>query len=136
MATKVLDSYAMLTFFEGENGADKVRELLLKSEQKKVKLVISAIALGDVWHSIAGTLSDKKADDILNEITGMAIEVADTSWTQVRTAAEFRNRGVPYAESYSAALAKIRRGELVTNNLGFKLIENEIKINWITSEGK
>jgi len=36
MASKALDSYALMAFFEGESGADLVRELILKAEENKI----------------------------------------------------------------------------------------------------
>jgi PIN domain nuclease of toxin-antitoxin system len=53
MASKVLDAYALMAFFEDEPGADVVRNLLLKAEDGNLKLLISVVNLGEVWYSIA-----------------------------------------------------------------------------------
>jgi ribonuclease VapC len=49
MASKVLDSYALMAFFEDEPGADFVRDLILKAEENKVNLLMSVVNLGEVW---------------------------------------------------------------------------------------
>jgi ribonuclease VapC len=53
MAAKVLDSYALMAFFEDEPGADTVRSLILKGEEGTLNLVMSVVNLGEVWYSIA-----------------------------------------------------------------------------------
>jgi hypothetical protein len=53
VAIKVLDSYALITFFEDEPGAEIVEALILKAEEGNVELAISVVNLGEVWYSIA-----------------------------------------------------------------------------------
>ena len=48
MVAKVLDSYALMAFFEDEPGADTVRSLLLKAEEGGVQLVMNVVNLGEV----------------------------------------------------------------------------------------
>lgn len=132
MASKVLDSYALMAFFEDEPGADLVRELILKAEENKVNLLISVVNLGEVWYSIARTNSPEVADQYIGEIRGMAIEILDTDWTLTRQAAAFKSGGnISYADCFAAALAKLKKAELVTGDREFKSLEGEIKIAWI-----
>lgn len=132
MATKVLDSYALMAFFEDEPGADLVRGLLLKAEESGVKLLMSVVNLGEVWYSIARTTSPKTADQYIHDIEGMAIEIVDANWQLTLQAAQFKVNGkISYADCYAAALAKGRKAELVTGDKEFKPLEGEIKIAWI-----
>ena len=132
MATKVLDSYALMAFFEDEPGADLVRDLILKAEENKANLLISVVNLGEVWYSIARTNSPEIADQYIGEIDGMAIEVIDVDWQLTRQAAVFKvNGNISYGDCFAGALAKNRRAELVTGDKEFKSLESEIKIAWI-----
>lgn len=132
MASKVLDSYALMAFFEDEPGADLVRELILKAEENKVNLLMSVVNLGEVWYSIARTNSPEVADQYIGEIRGMAIEILDTDWTLTRQAAAFKAGGnISYADCFAAALAKLKKAELVTGDKEFKPLEGEIKIFWV-----
>jgi len=132
MANKVLDSYALMAFFEDEPGADIVRDLILKAEENRVNLIISVVNLGEVWYSIARTNSPEVADQYIGEINGMAIEIVDADWQLTRQAAAFKVKGnVSYADCYAAALVKIRKAELVTGDKEFKTLEGEIKIAWM-----
>ena len=132
MAAKVLDSYAMMAFFEDEPGADLVRSLLLKAEESDLKLLMSVVNLGEVWYSIARTTSPETADQYINEILGMAIDIVDADWGLTRQAAVFKANGnLAYGDCFAAALAKNCKAELITGDKEFKALESEIKISWI-----
>jgi predicted nucleic acid-binding protein len=38
---------------------------------------------------------------------------------------------ISYADAFAAALAKLRRAELVTGDAEFKVLEKEIRISWL-----
>lgn len=132
MATKVLDAYAVMAFFEDEPGADVVRGLILKAEERDVTLLMSVVNLGEVWYSIARTNSTEIADQYVDEIKGMAIEIVDVDWQSARQAASFKVKGnISYADCYAAALARIRKAELITGDKEYELLKGDIKIAWI-----
>jgi len=132
MASKVLDSYALMAFFEDESGAELVRDLILKAEENKVNLLMSVVNLGEVWYSIARTNSPEVADQYIGEIKGMAIEIVDADWQLTRQAALFKvNGNISYGDCFAAALAKVKKAELVTGDKEFRALENQIKIQWV-----
>ena len=132
MATKVLDSYALMAFFEDEPGADFVRGLIQKAVESDTNLLMSVVNLGEVWYSIARANSPEIADQYVHEIKGMAIEIVDIDWTLTRQAAEFKiNGNISYADCFAAALAKLRKADLITGDKEFKVLQDEIKISWI-----
>lgn len=132
MATKVLDSFAWMAFFEDEPGADFVRGLILQAEEGSTDLLMSVVNLGEVWYSIAGTNSAEIADAYVLEIMGMAVEIVEVDWPLTHRAAAFKVKGnIPYADCFAAALAKSRQAELITGDEEFKVIQDEIKILWI-----
>jgi ribonuclease VapC len=132
MATKVLDAYALMAFFEDELGADFVRGLILEAEENSIDLLMSVVNLGEVWYSIARTNSTEIADQYVHEIEGMAIEIVDADWQLTRQAAAFKVNGkISYGDCFAAALAKTREAELVTGDEEFKVLRGEIKISWM-----
>lgn len=132
MATKVLDSYALMAFFEDEPGADFVRGLIQKAVESDTNLLMSVVNLGEIWYSIARTNSPEIADQYVHEIKGMAIEIVDIDWTLTRQAAAFKvNGNISYADCFAAALAKVKKAELVTGDKEFKILQDEIKISWV-----
>jgi predicted nucleic acid-binding protein len=132
MTTKVLDSYALMAFFEDEPGADVVRGLIQKAVESDTNLLMSVVNLGEVWYSIARTNSPEIADQYIHEIKGMGIEIVNIDWTLTRQAAAFKvNGNISYADCFAAALSKIRKAELITGDKEFKVLQDEIKISWI-----
>lgn len=62
----------------------------------------------------------------------MAIEIVDVDWALARQAAAFKARGgVAYADCFTAALARLRKGKVVTGGLEFKRLEDEVKVAWV-----
>ncbi len=132
MTTKILDAYAILAFLKDEPGADMVRNLLLKAEEGNIKLAMSTVNLGEIWYAIARATSSENADQYIQEIQGMAIDIVDADWQLTRQAATLKARGnIAYANCFAAALAKDRKAELITGDKEFKALEGEIKIEWM-----
>ncbi len=129
---KVLDSYALIAFFEDEPGADRVYDLLVQAEKSGQKLLMSVINLGEVWYSIARGYSEGTAEEKLREIGEMSIEIVDADWNLTRRAASFKANGkLAYADCFAAALASERQAQLVTGDPEFKQLEGKVKILWI-----
>lgn len=132
MAAKVLDSYALMAFFEDEPGADFVRGLIHKAMESDTSLLMSVVNLGEVWYSIARTNTPETADQYIHEIKGMGIEIVEVDWALTRQAAAFKAGGnISYADCFAAALAKLRKADLVTGDKEFKALDGEIKISWV-----
>lgn len=134
MAEKVLDSHALMTLFNDEPGADEVERLLLKAETGNPKLLMSVVNWGEIYYSIMRGASQELAEQTAREIAGMPIELvpADTDLKLVRQAAIYKaTKRMSYADGFAAALAKLRKAELVTGDPEFKALEGEIKIAWL-----
>ncbi len=134
MATKVLDSYALLAFFQGEPAAPVVKKLLLEAEAGRHRLLLSVVNWGEVYYNILRRTSTDMAERITREIAAMPIELApvETDLQLVRQAALYKAGGkLAYADAFAAALAKLRNAELITGDPDFKTVEGEIKIGWL-----
>ena len=134
MATKVLDSHALMALFNDQAGAEEVEKLLLKAEGGNPKLLMSVINWGEIYYSVMRGASPEMAEEKAKEIAGMQIELVpvDTDLHLVRQAATFKaTKKMSYADAFAAALAKLRNAELVTGDREFKAVEGEIKIGWL-----
>lgn len=128
---KVLDTYALIAFFEDEPGADFVRNLLLEAGSGSLQLAMCVVNLGELWYSIARIISPAQADALLVEIQGMSIEIVDAGWELTYQAAIFKSKGgLSYADCYTAALGKLRQAEVVTGDPEFNKLRGEITISW------
>jgi len=134
VAAKVLDSYALMVFFNDEPGAEEVERLLLKAEGGNPRLLMSVINWGEIYCSVMRGASQQSAEEKAREIAGMPIELVpvEADLELVRQAAVFKaTRKLSYADAFAAALAKLRKAELVTGDPEFRALEGEIKIAWV-----
>ena len=131
-AVKILDAYALLAFLEDEPGADQIRTLLLRAEEGKLKLAMTTVNLGEVWYAIARADSQELADRLIRDIQGMAIDMVEVDWALAHEAATLKAKGkISYADCFAAALARLRKGEVVTGDPEFKRLEGDVKIAWL-----
>jgi predicted nucleic acid-binding protein len=139
MATMVLDAHALMVLFNDEPGAEDVEKILLKAESGNPRLLMSVINWGEIYYSIIRGASQEIADSKAHEIAGMRIELVPVDAGDlelIRQAAVFKaTKKMSYADCFAAALAKIRKAELVTGDRDFKTVESDLKIHWLPKHG-
>jgi len=134
MATKVLDSWALIAFFEDEPAAEDVEKLLQQAADEKHKLLMSVVNWGEVYYNTMREVSQEAAEQKAQEIAALPIEIIGVSddLTLAKQAAIFKARHkMSYADCFAAALAKQKNAELITGDSEFKAVEKEIKIQWL-----
>jgi uncharacterized protein len=135
MAVKVLDSWALIAFFEDEPAAEQVEQHLVKAEAGNHKLLLSVVNWGEIYYNTMREVSPEAAEQTAREMAGLTIEIVgveDKNLELVRQAAIYKaTRKLSYADAFAAALTKIRNAELVTGAREFKGVEDEIKIGWL-----
>ena len=134
MATKVLDSWALLAFFEDEPAAGQVEHLLTRAELGAHKLLLCVVNWGEIYYNIMRKVSVEAAEQKALEIAAMPVELVpvETDLQLARLAAIYKAAGkLAYADAFAAALARLRKAELVTGDPDFKTVESEIKIAWL-----
>lgn len=132
MAAKVLDSYALLAFFKGEDTADDVETLIHKAANEKVRLFLCVVNWGEVYYGMWRAGGKAAADDVAADLSRMPIELVEADLPLTKQAAIYKaGNKMAYADAFAAALAKVKSAELVTGDAEFKPLEKEIKINWL-----
>ena len=134
MATKVLDSWSLIAFFQGEPSAPEVKKILVHAETGRSHLLMTVVNWGEVYYNIMRRTSQAEAELIAREIAVMPIELVpvETDLELVRQAARYKASGkLAYADAFAVALAKLRNAELITGDPDFKAVEGEIKIGWL-----
>jgi ribonuclease VapC len=133
MAVKVLDSWALMAFFEDEPAAEAVERLLRQAVEGKHRLLLCAVNWGEIYYASMRAVSREAAERIAQEIASLPIEIVGVSedLALARQAAIFKaTKRMAYADCFAAALAKLRNAELVTGDPEFKEVEKDIKIAW------
>jgi predicted nucleic acid-binding protein len=134
MATKVLDSWALMAFLHDEAAAEEVEKLLVKAAEDKHKLLLCVVNWGEIYYSIARAEGEAIAEQKAADLATLAIELVGMGddLQLVREAAKLKaSRKMAYADCFAAALAKLRNVELVTGDSEFKEVEDEVKVAWL-----
>jgi len=129
---KVLDSYALLAFFEGEAAGEKVRDILKYAAEHDRELWLSVINWGEILYIIERKAGKDKREDITRLMSQMHISIVDADQEITAQAASYKAKGrISYADCFAAALATQKKAELVTGDSEFKALEDEITIHWL-----
>ncbi len=130
--SKVLDSWALMCYLEKEPGHEKVVELFDKASQSSKSLLMCIVNWGEVYYQIARGLGEAKAQEIERLIESFPIRLVDVDKDITREAARLKSKNrMAYADCFAAALAKLKKAELVTGDKEFHQIGKEIKIVWL-----
>ena len=131
-ALRVLDSYSLIAYFEGEAGKDKMIEIFRAARDSGRLLLLSVVNWGEVFYITLREAGRERADHVAHLILSLPIQIISADLDLTKQAAEFKaGRKMSYADCFAAALAKLRKAELVTGDKEFKQIENEVKIQWL-----
>ncbi len=130
--TRVLDAHGLLVFLEKEAGYEKVEQSFVTAVEKDKYLLMSTVNFGEVYYIVLRECGHEKANEIERIIRTLPIEIVDADIHLAREAARFKaSHKISYADCFAAALAKLHKGEVITGDKEFKLLENEVKIAWI-----
>jgi len=134
MANRVLDSWALVAFFEDEPAAAAVEEIIDQAARDMHRLYLSAVNWAEVYYGTMREVSREAAEkhaDIIRTLPITIVGVGD-DLKLARQAATFKaGYRISLADAFAAALAKEKRAELVTGDPEFKALEKEIKISWL-----
>jgi len=131
-ASPVLDSFALLSFLRDEPGAEMVAKLLEKAEERRRPLQMTEVNYAEVQYIIRRKDGEAAWRIVANELVTLPIEFRSADRPLADQAADFKTRfKLSLADAFAAALAKSRKAELVTGDIDFKQVEDEIKIAWL-----
>jgi ribonuclease VapC len=131
-AARVLDSFSLIAYLEGEEGAEKMVEIFRAARDSGRDLLLSVVNWGEVYYIILREARREQAEQAAHIISTLPIQVVPADLELTRTAAEFKaSKKMSYADCFAAALAKTRKAELVTGDGDFKTVEGEVKVLWL-----
>lgn len=131
--TIVLDSWAIMSYLQGEPSAEKVANIIADAHEDNVPLLMSAVNAGEVWYIIARRTSEADADRCIRELKQLGIEWVDADWEIAHEAGRFKAKHrMSFADCFAAALAKQRKALLLTGEPEFKQLEQVITIEFLS----
>jgi len=130
----VLDSFALFSYLEGEEGAEIVADILKEGINDKAEIFMSVINWGEVYYIVLREQGNKIADLVLKTIERYPIKIIEVEKVITLEAAKLKAfNKMSYADAFAAALTKEKRALLVTGDKEFKTVQDKIKIKWIVN---
>jgi predicted nucleic acid-binding protein len=131
-AVRVLDSYSLIAYVEGEAGKDTMIEIFRSARDSGKACLLSVVNWGEVYYITLREAGQEQADQVAHLILTLPIHIVPADLDLAKQAAIFKSsKKMSYADCFAAALAKHRRVELVTGDEEFKEVEKEVKILWL-----
>jgi len=130
----VLDSYALIAYFEGEAGCEQVKRLLEQATRGKCELLMSVVNLGEIAYIVERERGLPQAQKTLARIDELPIKVLDADRYLALAAAHIKaQHPIAYADSFAAALAQTKGAALITGDPEFKRAEIDalLPIVWL-----
>lgn len=130
--SQVLDAHAVFVYLEKEKGYEKVRDSLSSSVKTGKNLLMTSVNWGEVYYITLREKGERVAEEILQILASFPLDIVDADRTLTKQAAFYKAKNkMSYADCFAAALAKLKKMELITGDPEFKEVENEIKILWL-----
>lgn len=132
MKTLVLDSHPLIAYFEQDDGWQDVADILQQASEGKYHILLSVVNWGEIYYVTLREYGEEYAEKVRHALKNMPIEIKEVDEEITLEAAKLKARGgLSYADCFAAALAMMKKCELVTGDKEFKQVEKKIKIRWI-----
>ena len=132
MKNILFDSYAILKFYQDEDGADEVEKLLVSSQRGDLVSYISEINLGEVYYKTIRRLGLMSARNHLEQFFELPLQVIPPSWEVILSASEIKGEfAISYADCFAVASALKVAASIITGDPEFKKVEHLVEIVWI-----
>ena len=128
----ILDSYALLAYFQAEPAGAKVRNILKDAAADASKAFLSVISLGEIYYIVARKRGEEKAGEITEAISRLPVGLVDVTKERVLAAARVKaQHPVSYADAFVVATAIEFTATIVTGDPEFKETESRAAVLWL-----
>jgi len=132
MKRYVLDSYAMIAYFEDEPGADRVALVLKQLIKGKAKGFMSVVNWGEVYYNTLREQGISEAEKVILQLDKFPIQIVDVNKELANEAAKLKGEfRIAYADCFAVALSVKLGAAIVTGDPDFKKLQERITIQWI-----
>ncbi len=132
----VLDSFALIGYLENEPFAQEIEDLLQQAKKGLPRVYLHALHLGEVYYITLREQGKDVADLAYTRIKRFPIKLVEAINEELLlTAAAIKaNYPISYADSFAAALAKVKNASLFTGDPEFRALEEDgiLEISWLT----
>jgi ribonuclease VapC len=134
--TIILDSHALITYFEGEIGAEHVIKVFEEAHRGERTVALTLINLGEILYITERERGLSLAQATLAAIQQLPIDVLEVDQRLVLSAAHIKaNYPLSYADAFVVAAAVMLGGSILTGDPEFHSVHNLVDIDWLPEGG-
>jgi uncharacterized protein len=135
MHDMVLDAWAIMAWLKGQQpAADRVRTLLEEAGNRRRKLAMNIVNLGEVFYLSVKAKDQAYGHRVLEALRPRVVKIS-ASDELVMLAATLKSRNaISYADAFAAATAILREVPLVTGDPELRAMgaaEKALRVEWI-----
>lgn len=131
-AVYVLDSFALLAYFEDEVGGHRVKAVLAQAAKHRVEVCVSVVNYGEVVYITEREHGLRAAHKLIAALDQLPITVVDVDRRSALAAAHVKAKyPLSYADAFAVALAQARRATVLTADPEFRAVEPLVLIEWL-----
>ena len=135
MKTYVLDSFAMIAFFEDEPGAGHVAAILEELMKRKAKAFMSVVNWGEIYYNTMRVQGIREAEDVIKQFNKYPIQLVEADQAMTYEAAKLKGKyKIAYADCFAAALSLKLKVPIVTGDPEFNKLGQKISVQWIKTK--
>ncbi|MDP2277230.1 MAG: type II toxin-antitoxin system VapC family toxin [Nitrospirota bacterium] len=124
----VLDTSAILTYIEDEEGSDFVENLLIRAEADEIDIYLAFISLTEVFYITMQEKGDEEAIKRIELIKSLKVKIEESNEDLNLKAGRLKAKNnISLADAYIAALSHAADGILVHKDPEFEAISPSIK---------
>lgn len=128
---QVLDASALLVYLQAETGHEFVSKALTQAAEGE-PLLMSAVNWGEVCYILTKSVGADETRRALAMLGAFPIDVVPADQKTAEIAAHFKSSGkLAYADCFAAALTQLSGARLITADLDFGSVDQEIKVQFI-----
>lgn len=124
----ILDTSALLTYIEEEEGSEYVEDLLIRGEKGDVVIYVAFISLMEVFYITAKEKDESEALNRVKLIQSLAVRVEESNENlNVRAGTLKAKNRISVADAYIAALCQEYNGILIHKDPEFEKMSPTVK---------
>jgi ribonuclease VapC len=125
----VLDSFAILAYFQAEPGGPVVRDLMQAARDRSAALSMSMINVGEILYIASRRRGAQRAEEMLADLRALPITLCAASEQRILAAARIKAEfTLSYADAFAVGLAQDLNATLVTGDPEFQSVDQRIPI--------
>ena len=118
----LLDTKALIAFFNNEDGADKIEQILKEIDENNAEGFVSAITLTELYYLYSRRSGERSAKERIEQLKHSNLKVVAITEDIAVKAGEYKVKAIPIADALIAASAQSVGAPAVTDDEHFETV--------------